>query len=154
MAKATYLRLKRGPQTLTIMGIVGEPLYRGGTIRITDAHHLETLIGKDTTFKTEYQDGTTGYWFEDVTDEYAARENGLKAKPASIIGQGERTSSELENDNPPDEEEGEEEGEEEEEGSDEPEAPAAKQADKPAAKPAVTTQRQRGTTTAKEAAKK
>ncbi|WDS62442.1 hypothetical protein UFRH6_11 [Pseudomonas phage UF_RH6] len=74
MSQVKYLRLTSGPKTLTLTTVVGEPLYQGGVIRLTNDAHIEYLIGEGTQFVTEFMDGSKKKWFTDVTSEFAERE--------------------------------------------------------------------------------
>lgn len=93
MSNATYIRfgaknnkgVRVSPQTITLATIVGEPLNFGGTIRLTDQHQIEKLLGDGTKYKTEFEDGSHIKWFTDVTSEYAGRER--KAAKADVVDQ-------------------------------------------------------------------
>ncbi|ALT57995.1 hypothetical protein FDG94_gp002 [Pseudomonas phage SM1] len=74
MSQVKYLRLTSGPKTLTLTTVVGEPLYQGGVIRLTNDAHIEYLIGEGTQFVTEFMDGSKKKWFTDVTGEFVQRE--------------------------------------------------------------------------------
>lgn len=93
MSNATYIRfgaknnkgVRVSPQTITLATIVGEPLNFGGTIRLTDQHQIEKLLGDGTKYKTEFEDGSHIKWFTDVTSEYAGRER--KVAKADVVDQ-------------------------------------------------------------------
>lgn len=95
MSNATYIRfgaknnkgVRVSPQTITLATIVGEPLNFGGTIRLTDQHQIEKLLGDGTKYKTEFEDGSHIKWFTDVTSEYAGRER--KVVKAAVVDQPE-----------------------------------------------------------------
>lgn len=135
MSKVTYIRfgaknnkgVRVSPQTITLATIVGEPLNFGGVIRLTDPRQIEKLLGEDSKYHTEFEDGSRLPWFTDVTAEYAARER--KPAKAEVV-------------EPEAPEESEEPEEETEPGAEAPaeEAPAE---DSAAAAPAAAAQRSR-----------